>query len=99
MLIVQVGDFGTDGDAHYRIHAPARFMGLIDGVVCVDVHFHHHLRPTLVEKADILVLQFFSDWDLIPLLRMRKKLGKITIFEANDFFFDLQPWNPIARSW
>ena len=99
MLIVQVGDFGTDGDAHYRIHAPARFMGLIDGVVCVDVHFHHHLLHTLAEKADILVLQFFSDWDLIPLLRMRKKLGKITIFEANDFFFDLQPWNPIARSW
>jgi len=99
MLIVQVGDFGTDGDAHYRIHAPARFMGLIDGVVCVDVHFHHHLLPTLVEKADILVLQFFSDWDLIPLLSMRKELGKVTIFEANDFFFDLQPWNPIARSW
>ena len=99
MLIVQVGDFGTDGDAHYRIHAPARFMGLIDGVVCVDVHFHHHLLPMLAEKADILVLQFFSDWDLIPLLSMRKKLGKITIFEANDFFFDLQPWSPIARSW
>jgi hypothetical protein len=99
MLIVQVGDFGTDGDAHYRIHAPARFMGLIDGVVCVDVHFHHHLLPMLAEKADVLVLQFFSDWDLIPLLSMRKKLGKITIFEANDFFFDLQPWNPIARSW
>ena len=44
MLIVQVGDFGTDGDAHYRIHAPARFMGLIAGVVCVDVHFHHHFH-------------------------------------------------------
>ena len=99
MLIVQVGDFGTDGDAHYRIHAPARFMGLIDGVVCVDIHFHHHLLPMLAEKADVLVLQFFSDWDLIPLLSMRKKLGKITIFEANDFFFDLQPWSPIARSW
>ena len=99
MLIVQVGDFGTDGDAHYRIHAPARFMGLIDGVVCVDVHFHHHLLPMLAEKADVLVLQFFSDWDLIPLLSMRKKLGKITIFEANDFFFDLQPWSPIANSW
>jgi tetratricopeptide (TPR) repeat protein len=99
MLIVQVGDFGTDGDAHYRIHAPARFMGLMPGVVCVDVHFHHHLLPMLAEKADVLVLQFFSDWDLIPLLSMRKKLGKITIFEANDFFFDLQPWNPIARNW
>lgn len=99
MLIVQVGDFGTDGDAHYRIHAPARFMGLIAGVVCIDVHFHHHLLPMLAEKADVLVLQFFSDWDLIPLVSMRKKLGKITIFEANDFFFDLQPWNPITRSW
>jgi tetratricopeptide (TPR) repeat protein len=99
MLIVQVGDFGTDGDAHYRIHAPARFMGLMDGVVCVDVHFHHHLLPMLVQKADVLVLQFFLDWDLIPLIEMRKKVGKVTIFEANDFFFDLQPWNPIAKSW
>jgi len=99
ILIVQVGDFGTDGDAHYRIHAPAESMGAIDGVVCVDVHFRHHLLPTLAEKADILVLQFFSDWDLIPLISIRKKLGKITIFEANDFFFDLQPWSPIASSW
>lgn len=99
MLIAQVGDFGTDGDAHYRIHAPARQMGLIPGVVCVDVHFYHHLIPMLVERADVLVLQFFSDWDLIPLVNMRKKLGKPTIFEANDYFFDLQPWNPIAGNW
>jgi tetratricopeptide (TPR) repeat protein len=99
MLIVQVGDFGTDGDAHYRIHAPAKSMGAIDRVVCFDSHFRHHLLPTLAEKADVLVLQFFSDWDLIPLISMRKKLDKITIFEANDFFFDLQPWNPIASNW
>ena len=99
MLIVQVGDFGSDGDAHYRIHAPAESMGAIDGVVCIDVHFRHHLLPTLAEKADVLVLQFFSDWDLIPLVSMRKKVGKTTIFEANDFFFDLQPWNPIASNW
>ena len=80
MLIVQVGDFGSDGDAHYRIHAPAESMGAIDGVVCVDVHFRHHLLPTLAEKADVLILQFFSDWDLIPQISMQKKLGKITIF-------------------
>ena len=99
MLIAQVGDFGTDGDAHYRIHAPAKAMGLLEGVVCVDIHFRHHLLPKLVEKADVLVLQFFSDWDLIPLISMRQELGKITIFEANDYFFDLQPWNPIASHW
>ena len=99
MLIVQIGDFGTDGDAHYRIHAPARSMGSLDGVICIDIHLRHRLLPTLVEQADVLVLQFFSDWDLIPLISMRKKLGKITIFEANDYFFDLQPWSPIASSW
>ena len=99
MLIVQIGDFGTDGDAHYRIHAPAKAMGLLEGVVCIDIHFRHHLLPKLVEKADVLVLQFVSDWDLIPLISMRKKLGKITIFEANDYLFDLQPWSPIASNW
>ena len=99
MLIVQIGDFGTDGDAHYRIHAPAKAMGLLEGVVCVDIHFRHHLLPKLAEKADVLVLQFISDWDLIPLISMRKKLSKITIFEANDYLFDLQPWSPIAKNW
>ena len=74
-------------------------MGSLDGVICIDIHLRHRLLPTLVEKADVLVLQFFSDWDLMPLISIRKKLGKITIFEANDYFFDLQPWNPIASSW
>lgn len=61
MLVVQVGDFGTDGDAQYRIHMPSKFMGVLPGVVSVDIHFRHPLLPVLVEKADVMVLQFFSD--------------------------------------
>jgi tetratricopeptide (TPR) repeat protein len=99
MLIVQVCDFGNDGDAHYRLHGPTRQLSRLPGVVAVDCHFYHHLLPELAERADVLVLQFVSDWELPALCERRRAAGRVTVFEANDYFFDLQPWNPVAPVW
>jgi tetratricopeptide (TPR) repeat protein len=99
MLIVQVCDFGVDGDAEYRLHAPSRFLGRCPGTTVVDCHFFHRKLPRLVEEADVVVLQFVNDWDLLVLCSRRRAAGKLTIFEANDYFFDLQPWSPIAAQW
>jgi len=99
MLIVQVCDFGVDGDAEYRLHAPSRQLGRFPGTTVVDCHFFHRRLPRLVEEADVVVLQFVNDWDLLALCSRRRAAGKLTIFEANDFFFDLQPWSPIAAQW
>ena len=65
----------------------------------MDCHFFHRSLPELVQVADILVLQFVNDWELLSLCERRRAAGKITVFEANDYFFDLQPWNPIASQW
>jgi tetratricopeptide (TPR) repeat protein len=99
MLIVQVCDFGHDGDARYRVHDPSRALGALPGVTTVDCHFLSRFLPDLAERADVLVLQFVMDWDLTGLCLRRRAAGKVTIFEANDYFFDLQPWNPIAAPW
>jgi len=99
MLIVQVCDFGNDGDAEYRMHAPLRQLGKIPGLMTIDCHFSHRSLPLLAEIADVLILQFVYDWGLLSLCQRRREAGKITIFEANDDFFDLQPWSPIAKAW
>jgi tetratricopeptide (TPR) repeat protein len=99
MLIVQVCDFGVDGDAEYRLHAPSRLLGRSPGTTVVDCHFFHRKLPRLVEEAEVVVLQFVNDWDLLALCSRRRAAGKLTIFEANDYFFDLQPWSPIAAQW
>ncbi len=99
MLIVQVCHLGEDGDAAYRIHDPSRFLGRIDGITTIDCHFAHAALPALSRQADLLILQFVNDWDLLTICRNRRSRGQFTVFEANDYFFDLQPWNPIAQGW
>ncbi|MEI8017437.1 MAG: hypothetical protein WCH39_04505 [Schlesneria sp.] len=99
MLIVQVCDFGNDGDAEYRMHAPLRQLGKIPGLTTIDCHFSHRYLPVLAALADVLVVQFINDWELLSLCQRRREAGLITIFEANDYFFDLQPWSPIGEAW
>ena len=68
-------------------------------MVVIDCDLHHRLLPGLLEAADVLVLAGF-DWDIFPLLERRRAAGRITVFEANDFYYDLQPWNPLwANRW
>jgi tetratricopeptide (TPR) repeat protein len=99
MLIVQVCDFGNDGDAEYRMHAPLRQLGKIPGLTAIDCHFSHRCLPALASLADVLVVQFINDWELLSLCQRRREAGLITVFEANDYFFDLQPWSPIGEAW
>jgi tetratricopeptide (TPR) repeat protein len=99
MLIVQICDFGNDGDAQYRLHDPSVFLSRLEGVTVVDCHFaHRHVRD-LAQCADVLVVQFVDDWDLLSVCARRRAAGRVTVFEANDYFFDMQPWSPIASKW
>ena len=98
-FILQVCEFLDDGDGLYRLHEPSRHLGRLPGVVVVDCHFHHHLLPGLLDQADVVVLPFFHNWDFFPLIERRRAAGRATVFEANDYFYDVQPWNPVARQW
>lgn len=99
MFLVQICHMGDDGDAAYRIHEPSRFLGQLPHVTTVDCHFAHSRAHELAQAADLLVLQFVNDWDWLTVCRNRRAKGQITLFEANDDFFDLQTWNPIVEGW
>jgi tetratricopeptide (TPR) repeat protein len=98
-FILQVCDFLDDGDGQYRLHQPSLYLSRLPAVVVVDCHYAHRLLPKLVEAADVLVLPFLHNWDLFPVIEERRAAGQTTVFEANDYFYDIQPWNPIAPQW
>ena len=88
MLIVQVCDFGDDGDARYRLHDPCRYLSRLPDVTAIDCHFFSRHLKELAERADVLVLQFVNNWDLLETCERRRAAGRVTVFEANDYFFD-----------
>jgi tetratricopeptide (TPR) repeat protein len=99
LLVVQLCDFLDDGDRYYRYHLPSRQLSQLPGVTVLDCHYlHRHLRAA-AEAADVLVVQFIHDWELLALIERRRAAGKVTVFEANDYFFDVQPWNPVSERW
>ena len=98
LLVVQMCEFLDDGDGVYRFHSPSRGLSRLPGVVAVDCDLHHRFLPRLAEAADVLILGGF-DSDLVPLIERRRAAGRITVFEANDYFMDVHPWNPLATKW
>lgn len=99
LFILQICDFLDDGDGHYRLHEPSRQLARLPGVVVVDCHFYHRLLPALVDAADVLILPFVHDWDFFPVIERRRSQGRVTVFEANDYFYDVQPWNAVGAPW
>jgi tetratricopeptide (TPR) repeat protein len=98
LLIVQVCEFLEVGDGVYRFHTPSRALSRLPGVAVVDIDMNHRLLPPLAEAADVLILAGF-DWDWFPLLEQRRAAGRITVFEANDYFYDIHSWNPLSAKW
>src|SRR5713101_4871452 len=99
MLVLQVCDFLDDGDGFYRLHEPSRHLSRLPGVTVIDAHFYHRLLPPLVDAADVVILPFVHNDDLFPVIERRRAAGHITVFEANDYFYDVQPWNNVGPAW
>jgi predicted O-linked N-acetylglucosamine transferase (SPINDLY family) len=97
-LIVQVCEFLDTGDGLYRFHDPSKALCREPGVCVVDCDISHRHLPQLAEVADVLILAGF-DWDYFALVERRRAAGRVTVFEANDYYYDLQSWNPIAARW
>lgn len=94
LLIVQVCEFLDVGDAVHRFHGPSRALSRLPGVAVIDIDLNHRLLPLLAETCDVLVLAGY-DWDFFPMLERRRAAGHITTLEANDYYFDIQAWNPL----
>lgn len=97
MLIVQAFWYHdtVTGDFFYRIKQPKVAMERVsDANVCL-VHTSHPVFPDLALAADVLILHMCAEEELGPLIRLRRKLGRITVFEIADHF--LAPHAGISR--
>jgi tetratricopeptide (TPR) repeat protein len=99
MLVVQACIFADDGDALYRLHDPCAALGALPGITTVDCDLFHRHFFTLAEECDILVFPYLQLWELFPLIEARRNRGKVSVFETNDFYDDLHPWNPLTPAW
>ncbi len=83
------------GDYLYRTHEPGIAMAQEEGIYVVNLTNQHRKKAEIMTQADILILKNICDPDLLPLIRDRKKNGKLTVYEIADDLNALQPWNPV----
>lgn len=101
MLIVQVNVPGdeTQGDYYYRAFLPARALAALPGVYVINLTNEHRYRFSLMESADVLILNMLADADLIPIIQRRKRAGLLTIYEMNDDVCHHASPNPSKGFW
>ncbi len=97
LLIVQVDVPQNEqgGDFYYRTYAPGLAMAQEKGVYTVNLTNFHPGKEQIMLDADILVLNSICDPDVLPLVYDRKQHGKPTVYELNDDFSAIPPWNPV----
>jgi len=98
--IVQLVHMDETGDSYFRMRWPAQHLAAQAAhwrVVNLDVRAEQ--RYEWAEHADLLVLFFSSDLDLLPIMRKRRLAGKKTLVEYNDNFYDPPAASPAASAW
>jgi len=97
LLIAQVEppQMMDGGDYFYRTHAPGIAMAQEEGVYVVNLTSQHRRKAEIMTQVDILILKNICDPDLLPLIRDRKKNGKLTVYEVADNLSALQPCNSV----
>jgi len=84
------------GDWYYRTFAPGRALAALDGSYVVNVDQAHRKLPTILEQADVLIMNGVCSVDLLPVIQRRKAAGRLSVFEINDDVQAIQPSNPLA---
>lgn len=101
LTITQIVEFLDCGDGVHRFHAPARALAGLEGVTVVDCDPLHRCFPELARETDVLVMAAFNS-DLFSIFEGRRLCAagrRVTVVEANDYYPDLQPWNPLSMRW
>jgi len=80
------------GEFRYRIQNPGQTLSDHPDYQVINIHIFHPLFPEMALQADILILHLIPDPEIDQILRLRKRLGKPTLFEIADNFLDLGPW-------
>jgi 2-polyprenyl-3-methyl-5-hydroxy-6-metoxy-1,4-benzoquinol methylase len=84
------------GDWYYRTFAPGRAMAELPNVYVVNVDQTHRRLSSVLELADVLVINGVCSADLLPVMAERKRAQRVTVFEVNDDVEAMQASNPLA---
>ncbi|MDR3554403.1 MAG: hypothetical protein P4L55_06600 [Syntrophobacteraceae bacterium] len=96
LLIVQVDvpQEENTGDYYYRAYAPGVGMARCESVYTLNLTNVHRMKHKLMELADVLILNNICDADILPIVKERKKQGKLTVYELADDLADMPASNP-----
>ena len=99
LRLVLVGSMGSVGDNLYRLHQPAAALARQEGVEVFEVHPQARPRDAAALAADVLVLLMGMDVELLRLAHQRRRLGRPTVLEVNDWLPGVQRCNPVHANW
>ena len=98
--ILQLVHIDETGDSYYRMRWPGNELSKQVPnwrVISLDARAKERFEWAL--KADLLFLFQSHDYDLIPILHQRRALGRKTIVEYNDNFYDPPVTSPVFEAW
>ncbi len=97
--VVQLTTHFEDGDSMHRLTWPAQALADLPDFRVVDVHYMSPYCYRLALDADLLILSMIMDAELAPIIRWRKTKAKPTVFEVNNWPFDMHPLTPMYDLW
>lgn len=100
-LVVQVYWYHdtVTGDFHYRIKQPGLQIQKLTNMQVVNIHVLHPLFPDLALAADLLICYMCAEPEIGPLMRLRQKMGRPTMFEISDHFLAGHAGVPAGGGW
>ena len=88
---------GDQGDHQYRTAQPCKALGMLEDTHVVSGNVLSPLIRKLIPCADVLIQCLSADHDVLPFLNERQSNRHLCVFEINDNYLAVQPWNPSAR--
>lgn len=98
--ILQIVKMDDTRDSCYRMRWPARaFAAAHPSYRVINLDAVAGERYSWALHADLLVVFQSLDTDLLPIIEERRRLGRKTLVEYNDNFYNPQAWSPVAKDW
>jgi|GEM_PF-197692 len=98
--VVQLSLINSTGDSYHRMRWPGEHLSAqVPAWRIINLDARAQERFTWGEHADLLVIFQSNDLDLFPLVEKRRRLGRTTLVELNDNFYDAPASAPIASQW
>ncbi|MBI1314867.1 hypothetical protein GC176_26525 [bacterium] len=98
--VVQLSLINSTGDSYHRMRWPGQHLAAQAPawrIINLDAGARERFEWGL--HADLLVIFQSNDLDLFPLIEQRRRLGRQTLVELNDNFYDTPASAPIFEQW